>query len=136
MDLAELNTLDRSEAAAVFAACCDARAWVDRMVAARPFHDATKMLTAAGEVWWDLSADDWEEAFAAHRDGPTTPAFVEYERRFGHPYVVFAADLAAEESDAVYRRRLSNDPLSELSVTATEQARITNRALRRLLGLF
>jgi len=135
VDVPELNALDHSNAAAVFAACCGAAVWVDRMVAARPFHDTTEILMIAEETWWDLGADDWHEAFAAHGEGPGSPAFPEYEETFGYPYLVSATDRSAEELDALFRRRLGNDPLSELSVTATEQARITNLGLRRILGL-
>ena len=133
MDVAELNSRDPGEAAQAFAGCCGSTVWVDRMVAARPYRDATAILTTAEEVWWDLGADDWQEAFAAHVPTPTAPSHPEYEEAFGHPYLVFVADQSAEELDAMYRRRLSNDLLSELSETAAEQARITNVALRKLL---
>ncbi len=134
MDVSELNSLDRIEATKALAPCCGSRVWVDRMLAAGPFPDITAILMNAEEIWWDLGADDWEEAFAAHRETqqPGTPPG--YEEKFGYPYLVFAADRSAEELETLLRQRLDHDPLSELSVTAAEQARITNLALRRLLG--
>jgi len=133
MDVTELNSRSRDEAARAFAECCGSTVWVDRMVAARPYRDTTAVLTTAEEVWWDLGAEDWQQAFASHVPTPAAPSHPEYEEAFGHPYVVFVADQSAEDLDVMYRRRLDNDLLSEISETAAEQARITNRALRHLL---
>ncbi len=133
MDVTELNSRGRDEAARAFAECCGSTVWVDRMVAARPYRDTTAVLTTAEEVWWDLGAEDWQQAFADHVPTPAAPSHPEYEEAFGHPYVVFVTDQSAEDLDVMYRRRLDNDLLSEISETAAEQARITNRALRRLL---
>ncbi len=133
MDVAELNSHHPGEAARVFAGCCGSTVWVDRMVAARPYRDTTAVLTTAEEVWWDLGAEDWQEAFAAHNPTPAAPSPSEYEETFGHRYVVFVTDQSAEDLEVMYRRRLGNDLLTELSETATELARITNLALRRLL---
>ncbi len=134
MDVADLNSLDRAAAIEVLAGCCGSGMWVDRMIAARPFRNATAVLTTAEEVWWDLGAEDWAEAFAAHRQTRQSENYPGYEEEFGYPYVVFAADRSTEELSALYRERLSRDPLPELRVTAIEQARLTNLALRRLLG--
>jgi len=107
--------------------------WVDRMVAARPFRGATAILSTAEEVWWDLGAEDWVEAFGAHR-APSHLGTTNYEEQFGYPYLAFSADRSTEELEALHQERLGNDPLAEMSVTAAEQARITNLELRRLLG--
>ena len=58
----------------------------------------------------------------------------EYERRFGHIYLVSAAGKSAEELLALLRARLSNDADTELRVAAAEQAKITRLRLLRLLG--
>ena len=133
MDVAELNSHGPNKAAEAFARCCGSTVWVDRMVAARPYRDITAVLTTAEEVWWDLGAEDWQEAFASNIVMPATSSHPEYEETFGHPYVVFVADQSAADLDVMYRRRLGNDLVSELSEAAAEQARITNRALRYLL---
>ncbi len=133
MDVAELNSHRPDKAAEAFSRCCGATVWVDRMVAARPYRDATAVLTTAEEVWWDLGAEDWQQAFADHVPTPAAPSHPEYEETFGHPYLVFVTDQSAEDLEVSYRRRLGNDLLSELRETAAEQARITNRALRQLL---
>ncbi|MEE8498613.1 MAG: 2-oxo-4-hydroxy-4-carboxy-5-ureidoimidazoline decarboxylase [Acidimicrobiia bacterium] len=133
MDVAGLNSLGSGEAALAFSQCCASTVWVDRMVAARPYRDTTAVLTTAEEVWWDLGAEAWQQAFAGHVATPAAPSHSEYEETFGHPYLVFVTDQSAEDLEVSYRRRLGNDLLSELRETAAEQARITNRALRQLL---
>jgi hypothetical protein len=135
MDITALNSLDRHDAVSVLTECCASTAWIDRMVVARPFRDAPAILTAAEEVWWDLGADDWQEAFAAHEGTSPADPTGEYAEEFGYPYLVFAENLSDTDLDTLYKRRLEHDALAELSVTATEQARITNFRLRQLLDL-
>jgi 2-oxo-4-hydroxy-4-carboxy-5-ureidoimidazoline decarboxylase len=55
-----------AEASRMLHACCGSTAWVDRMLARRPFGSRETLLAAAREVWTGLSADDWREAFAHH----------------------------------------------------------------------
>jgi 2-oxo-4-hydroxy-4-carboxy-5-ureidoimidazoline decarboxylase len=56
----------------------------------------------------------------------------EYERRFGHIYLVFASGRTAEELLTILRDRLTNDPATELRVAAGEQAKITRSRLRKM----
>jgi len=58
----------------------------------------------------------------------------DYERRFGHLYLVSAAGKSAEELLAILRARLSNDAETELRVAAEEQAKITRSRLMTLVG--
>ena len=46
--------------------CCAAVAWVEGMLARRPFADDDAVVDAAYTVGEELSDDDWLEAFAAH----------------------------------------------------------------------
>jgi hypothetical protein len=94
MDITALNSLDRHDAVSVLTECCASTAWIDRMVVARPFRDAPAILTAAEEVWWDLGADDWQEAFAAHEGTSPADPTGEYAEEFGYPYLVFAENLS------------------------------------------
>ena len=57
----------------------------------------------------------------------------EYERRFGHIFIVCATGKSAAEMLALLRRRLANDPDTELRVAAEEQRRITRLRLEKLL---
>jgi 2-oxo-4-hydroxy-4-carboxy-5-ureidoimidazoline decarboxylase len=59
----------------------------------------------------------------------------DYERRFGHIYLVCAAGKSAEELLGILQARLSNDPDTELRIAAGEQAKITRLRLLKLLGV-
>ena len=50
----------------LLANCCAASAWIEGMLARRPFSDDIAVLTAAEQVAGKLSESDWLEAFAAH----------------------------------------------------------------------
>ena len=58
----------------------------------------------------------------------------EYERRFGHGYLVCATGRSAEELLGVLRGRLGNDPATERQVVREELAKITRLRLGKLLG--
>ena len=163
MDLADLNRANPGEATAAFLDCCASTAWARAITEGRPYQDLAHLLADAEEQWWELTSDDWLEAFSSHpkigerRDGNDThtawsrdeqssvaddadlgAALVEankaYEDRFGYTFIVFASGKSGEEMLALCRERLTNDELTELSVAATEQARITNLRLRKMLG--
>lgn len=57
---------------------------------------------------------------------------VEYERRFGHIYLVSAEGKSAEVLLELLHTRLENDPVTELEVAAAEQAKITRSRLLKL----
>lgn len=162
MDLAALNDLPRDRALSELATCCASHAWVEQMVDRRPYSELAALLATAEEVWWDLTPDDWLEAFAAHPrigewpegddlasrwsrgeqsgvtdDPETADALAEcnraYEERFGFTFLVFASDRSAAEILEACRARLANEEVQEVSVAAAEQARITNLRLRKLV---
>lgn len=89
--------------------------------------------TAVARAW---SADE-QRAAASSRDA-TRQALAEgnreYERKFGHIYLVCAAGKSAEEMLDLLRVRLSNDAETELRVAALEQAKITRLRLEKLFG--
>jgi OHCU decarboxylase len=67
MELANaLNSLDRDAARELLTNCCASSAWVDGMLAQRPFADDDAVIEAAYDVGEAISDDDWLEAFAAH----------------------------------------------------------------------
>jgi len=65
-DLAWLNSLGESEAANEFLKCCGSQSWAQRMSADRPFANVSNLCVKAAETWWDLTDDDWLEAFRSH----------------------------------------------------------------------
>ena len=58
----------------------------------------------------------------------------EYERRFGHIFLVDAEGKGPENILAALRERLLNEPEVELRAASAEQASITRRRLRKLVG--
>jgi 2-oxo-4-hydroxy-4-carboxy-5-ureidoimidazoline decarboxylase len=66
MKLTELNTLQPERARAELERCCGAAAWVEAMLAARPFADRAALHAAAERAARALSRADWLEAFAHH----------------------------------------------------------------------
>ena len=61
-----LNELPPERARVEFERCCGARAWVDGMLAGRPFADRAALHVAADHVARSLGRADWLEAFAHH----------------------------------------------------------------------
>jgi allantoicase len=134
---------------------CGSSEWTRRMMAARPLADA---FAAADEIWASMGRDDCLEAFAAHprigekkggawsaseQSGTTTAgdttmralaeANAEYERKFGHIYIVCATGRSAEEMLAMARERLNNDAATELRMAAEEQRKIMQLRLWKLV---
>jgi len=158
MTLGELNTLPSREAEATLLRCSGSRRWAGQMASARPFATRDALYEAAERIWWNLDPDDWREAFAAHpriggRGGTrwslqeqsgaqsaaeTTQAELAavnaaYEARFGYIFIVCATGKSGDEMLAIAKRRLDNDPSSELQGAATEQAAIARLRLGKLL---
>jgi 2-oxo-4-hydroxy-4-carboxy-5-ureidoimidazoline decarboxylase len=84
----------------------------------------------------DWSADEQRGVSAADEDVRQALAHGnrEYERRFGHIYLVCATAKSAEEMLALLKQRMTNDPATELRVAAGEQAKITRLRLEKMFG--
>ena len=165
--VAAFDALPPHEAAPMLQTCCGSTAWVNGMLLRRPFTTLHVLLRAAEHLWWDLTPDDWREAFEHHpRIGERTAAVAqgdtsrtwstdeqsgassaaedtrrllaegnrEYERRFGHIYLVCATGKTGDEMLALLRERMRNDPETELRVAAGEQAKITRLRLVKMFA--
>ena len=153
-----LNALAEPDARAALLRCCGSRHWVEQMLAGRPFTDDAAVFAAAERCWWALGPNDCLEAFAAHprigeragdawsraeqsgmaaTDVEMRRAFTDgnraYEERFGHVFLVCATGRSADDLADELRRRLGNDPASELRIAAGEQAKITRLRLEKLV---
>jgi 2-oxo-4-hydroxy-4-carboxy-5-ureidoimidazoline decarboxylase len=155
----DFNEIAVDEACDALAACCGCRAWAARMVELRPFTSLDSLYAAADRIWLTLAKEDWIEAFSHHprigdlaslRDkwtrqeqsgvsGSTDAILMalasgnrEYERKFGHVFLVCASGKSAEEMLEILRTRMPNSPEAELRVAADEQAKITRLRLKRL----
>ena len=160
LSLEELNALPAAEAATRLRACCGSSRWVERMVRARPFSSFEEMAQAADAAWAGTESGDWLEAFAAHprigdkadsawsraeqgtaaRSSHSTRARIaelneEYQRRFGHIYIVCATGKSGEEILDNLLARMANDRDTELRIAAREQHRITRLRLGKLIGV-
>jgi OHCU decarboxylase len=154
-----LNRLDDVTLARQLHRCCGSSAWVQGILAARPFRTHFDLRDAADRVWQALLPIDWMEAFAAHprigehaasgwaageqaaARGARATTLEElaaanraYAARFGHLFVVCATGKTAEEMLALLRDRLDHDADTELAVAAEEQRKITRLRLDKLLA--
>ena len=151
---------DGNVAEALFA-CCSSPRWIEQVLAGRPYPDEESLLASSDAAIAALDDSALAEALAGHpRIGAapagaahewsrreqsgvaTAPAGVlaevaaanaEYERRFGHVYLVCATGKSADELLAICRSRLANDPVTEDGVVRAELAKITRIRLGRLL---
>lgn len=163
MDLSTFNALPHDAAAAELLSCCDSRRWATAVAGLRPYRDFDHLLQEADEAWRALDEEDWLEAIAAHprigeraagggaharwsaaeqsEAGRSEQAVrdeiarlnADYEERFEHVFLICASGRSGEEILAELRRRLRNDPETELRIAAEEQAKITWLRLERLL---
>ena len=66
MSLTELNHSGDAKVRQWLTQCCTAEAWVDGLLARRPFADRAELVAAADEVWAVLGEADYLEAFDGH----------------------------------------------------------------------
>jgi allantoicase len=158
-----LNVLPAEEVEEKLLACCGSRAWVAKVLRARPFRAPQDLYAAAERAFGELDRDDWLEAFAAHprigeraagegvasrwsaqeqsgTDEASPGILAElaeanrlYERRFGHVFLVCATGKSAFEMLGLLGERLNHDPQTELAVAAGEQQKITRLRLEKLI---
>ncbi len=64
--LARWNALPEMEAAEEILPCCGSQKWARELARLRPLGKSADLLEASDRVWWDLSQEDWNEAFRSH----------------------------------------------------------------------
>ncbi|HEY7223751.1 MAG TPA: 2-oxo-4-hydroxy-4-carboxy-5-ureidoimidazoline decarboxylase [Micromonosporaceae bacterium] len=161
--LADLNALTDAEARERLRACCAATAWLDAVLAGRPYGDRPALEQASSAA---LAALDWDgvlRALAAHPrigervaarsreaawsaseqsgvDGATeatrsalADANRAYEDRFGHVLLIFATGRTDEQMLAAARQRLHHDVVVERQTVRSELAKIVALRLTKLL---
>ena len=154
------NELSHDEAVGALLLICHSRRWAEKVADSRPYDDADALYKVADDVWLGLQPEDWLEALDGHprigerggtsaessrieqagvsgADADVQAAIAagnrEYEDRFGHIFLISAANRSAEEILANLRSRLQNDPDTEVRVAAEQHRRITRLRLERLL---
>ena len=88
---------------------------------------AREQAWSTGEQSGVGSADDAGRAALAEGND-------EYERRFGHTFILCATGLGTNDVLAALRRRLGNDTATERVITARELHKITRLRLEKLLA--
>jgi len=66
MTLDEFNQLSKIKSEKLLMQCCTSTAWVDKMLASRPFDDKQQLFDTADTVWSGLKEFDYLQAFEGH----------------------------------------------------------------------
>jgi OHCU decarboxylase len=157
----DFNALPANEAADSLYACLANRRWAVEVASRRPYADAQSFLTAAWAAMNDLADDDWLAAFKAHprigERGGDAPESSEreqgramqsagailaalaaqnrqYEKKFGHVFLIRARGRSGEEILSELRRRMRNAPGIELAEARRELAQIAEERLTELVS--
>jgi 2-oxo-4-hydroxy-4-carboxy-5-ureidoimidazoline decarboxylase len=157
--LTSLNAAPGELARQQLLVCCSSVRWADEVAAGRPYATAGDLLARSDAVTAGLAPGDLEQALAGHprigerrdvdQQAASEQAGVlgadqamiqalaagneEYERRFGHVYLVCATGRSAADLLGVLRERLGNDPETEWRVVRRELGKINRIRLARLL---
>jgi 2-oxo-4-hydroxy-4-carboxy-5-ureidoimidazoline decarboxylase len=139
--------------------CCSSERWVAEVAAGRPYATAEDLLASSDAASAGLAPADLAQALAGHprigerrvadersrreqaevlaADAATIQALAEgneeYERQFGHIYLVCATGRNADDLLALLRERLGNDPDTEWGVVRSELGKINRIRLAGLL---
>ena len=154
--LARLNALPAGDAVKLLLGCCSAPGWARRVAGGRPYASLDDLLAAADAAWAGRGPGELEAAMAGHprigeRSLPAQSrreqagvgsgagtiralrdANAAYEARFGHVFLICATGRGPDDILAELRRRMTNDPATELEVAAAEIGKINALRLRKL----
>lgn len=161
MQLDEFNAVDAATAASVASVWAQIPAWVDTLIAQRPYASVDALASTAQALADRWGGADLDAALAHHPrigQGPTgsgaeaaasrteqasmidaetsvaaaiAAGNAAYERRFGRVFLIRAAGRSAEEMLGELERRLQGDDETEVREACTQLAEI---ALLRLRG--
>jgi 2-oxo-4-hydroxy-4-carboxy-5-ureidoimidazoline decarboxylase len=161
-EVAAFNHLPADQARAELLSVCASPAWAERMMAARPYRSIDGVMALNDRTVAALSEAELDAALAGHprigeraatsdqRNWPSqeqagvgdaaddvrgalADGNRDYERRFGHVYLVSASGRSADEMLTLLHRRLGNDPATEWTVVRDELAKINRIRLTKLL---
>jgi 2-oxo-4-hydroxy-4-carboxy-5-ureidoimidazoline decarboxylase len=111
------NELPIDTAAREIMACCGSSAWAQAVTKRRPFADESSLIRASDEIWSELNAPDWMEAFSRHprigeRTAPQLASAQSATWSAQEQQKVAAAgeavQLALAEANREYERRFNN----------------------------
>jgi 2-oxo-4-hydroxy-4-carboxy-5-ureidoimidazoline decarboxylase len=157
--LARFNSLEERAARAALREACAATAWVNRLLAARPYATVDDLYATSDAAMAELTAEDLAEAMAGHppigRPEPGDPTSAReqrgmagaseglkaemlelnlaYQERFGHVFLICATGRTGEQMRDAVRERMGNSPEQEREIVRTELGRINRIRLARLV---
>ncbi|MFJ3231920.1 2-oxo-4-hydroxy-4-carboxy-5-ureidoimidazoline decarboxylase [Streptomyces sp. NPDC086787] len=157
--LARFNLLEEHAAYVALHEACASRAWVERLLAARPYLSADALYRASDAAMAVLTAGDLAEAMAGHppigRPKPGDPASAReqrgmadaseelraemlelnlaYQDRFGHVFLICATGRTGEQMRDAVRERIGNSPEREREIVRTELGKINRIRLARIV---
>lgn len=159
--LDDFNVASAAGLHAQLRACCAADAWIEAVIAGRPYPGEAALAEASDAATAVLDDIGLAQALGGHPrigeratghsgawsrqeqscvDGADAgvraaiaAANAEYERRFGHVYLVCASGLGAEDMLAICQARLAHPHEVERGVVLAELAKINRLRLTRLL---
>jgi len=143
--LARFNALPLTEARDRLLACCGSPTWAERMAAGRPYSSARDAARQSSAIVAMLTVADLRAALGGDgryglpqgdelTDGALAESVQEYQRRFGHSYVVFIPGRTAVQHLALLQTRLRNAADSEWHVVRAELQKINAACLQQLLA--
>lgn len=156
LSFAEFNDADPARVGPLLTACLAVPRWVETVLAGRPYSGPDALIGAARSVAplreeeiraaldshpriGDRSGSNWSRTEQSGVDQDAAERFraanIEYERRFGHIYLVCAGGRGGDELLADLRHRLDNNPDTELAVAGEELTKIADMRLRKALTL-
>lgn len=159
--LARLNALSRPALERELRECLAVTRWAREVAGQQPYADSDQLRQIADTAARGLTDNEVDEALTGHprigewparpgghastreqsgvdRDDPQLATALRdgneaYEQRFGHIFLICAAERDGEEILTQLRQRLRNDPETERGVVADELREITLLRLERLL---
>lgn len=164
LDIDEFNAMDADAVAATLRACLDIVEWVTTVAAGRPYRQADDLYAAGAAAASDITWPQVAGALDRHpRIGERTAAAAgsatektwsaaeqagvaetsaqalaqgnaDYERRFGHIFLICASGLSGEQILADLQARLTFDPVAERAVVMTELRKIAALRLAKAVA--
>ncbi len=161
--LVRLNELPEPQAREALRSCCAAAAWLDDLIAGRPYRDRSALIARsaaalAGLEWsgirealdahprigerarhagreavWSAAEQSGMDSATAEVRAALVAANRAYEERFGHVFLIFATGRTDTDMLDAARERLGNDETTEREIVRTELGKIVELRLINLV---
>jgi 2-oxo-4-hydroxy-4-carboxy-5-ureidoimidazoline decarboxylase len=140
----DFNALEETEAEERLYECVANRSWAAEVASRRPYPDAQWVAAfqahpRIGERGGDApESSEREQARVMQSPAATVLALIaqnpRYEKKFGHVFLIRASGRSGEEILSELRRRMRNDPATELAEARRELSLIAGDRLTELVS--